>query len=109
MMRVWARVVVFSVLLLGCEGVESSTVREPDGSHGVMVKCRLGSPWRCLEELETYCPRGYTPISGQVEGETVSPLSPGLFQRGQTWFIHAKCGATAPAKIIDPPNPPEEQ
>lgn len=93
-MRVAVMGAVLGVLVSACAaGVESAVIREPDGSTGLMVKCRLGSPWRCMEEVNTYCPEGYTPISD--DGAPKSPLSPGLFQRGQTWFIHVKCGSAA--------------
>lgn len=89
--------VAMVIAISGCSsGVESVVVQEPDGSHGMIAKCRLGSPWRCLDEVTEFCPHGYAPVSEPGHDDNVSPLSPGLLQRGQTWFIHVRCGKPAP-------------
>ena len=79
--------------MIGCTGVDGERVLEPDGHHGYMITCRLGSPWRCVEEAETRCAEvsaSFKPVISSNEQDN-SKVYPGMIQRGQKWFLNVQC------------------
>lgn len=84
-------VALWAALIAGCSGASATRTTEADGSYGIAVSCRLGSPWRCMDEIAEWCPHGYMALNEPAPAGNHTSASPYLVQEGPHWTMRVRC------------------